>query len=102
MLKKERKVRKDPEYYKSDLVWVPNIENLANEQCPIIPLTPPTGDKEQDEENFIMSIRSASENIGFIKGYEYAISIVKQMINNSISDAEEDVLKTVFNNLIGY
>jgi len=102
MRKKGAKKRNDPEHYCGDLVWVPNIENLANEKCPIIPLALPTGDKEQDEENFIMSIRSVSENKGFVKGYEYAISIVKKMINDSISDAEEDVLKMVFNALIDY
>ena len=102
MRKKEAKKRKDPEHYCGDLVYVPNIENLAEEKCPLIPLAMPTGDTQKDNDSLIMTIRAISENKGFIKGYEYAISIVKEMMNNAINDTEEDVIKNVFNKLIDF
>lgn len=99
MQKKELKY-KDVELYRWDEIYIASIENLANEKCPMIPLKNPSGDNEKDNEDFIMTIRSISENNGFIKGYEHAISVVKELLNNSINDYEKKVIEDVFYKLI--
>lgn len=103
MQKKEQKSKlkySDIELYRSDMIYIASIECLAREKCPIIPLECPIGDEEKDNENFIMTIRSASENKGFIKGYEHAISVVKELLNNSINDYEREVIEKVFYSLV--
>lgn len=100
LLKGKKKPKKTIESYRSDLIYIASIEALAREQCPIVPLELPTGDEEKDNENFLLTIRSASENKGFIKGYEYAISTLKQLFLNAINDYERDVLEKAFYKLI--
>ena len=100
MQKNEKKDLRNPDLYRCDLIYIESIERLAGQKCPIKTLELPTGDEEKDNENFIMTIRSASENSGFIKGYEHAISIVKELMGESINDYEQKIIGEVFNKLI--
>lgn len=96
----KKEIKHDIESYRSDLIYIASIEKLACEKCPMVPLKRPTGDKDKDDEDFAITIRSISENNGFIKGYEHAISVVKELLNNSINDYEKKVLEDVFYKLI--
>ena len=97
MRKKDKKA--NIELYRSDLIYVESIEKLAKEHCPIIPLHWPSNGKS-NEDDLILTVRSAAENKGFIMGYEHAISVVKHLYLNAINDCEEEVLKNVFNKLV--